>query len=496
MQYYVHWYYGKQGSGKDIKNLKNSEKNSRYNEKIAKQLFNINRKRLVAEYKKVIKTTYSFTKNSEVNKFLYDERQLFSKSGFQQAVDEAFNLVHEAAPFFKMTDEEIAKSLVKDPKSEVVSFNKELEKTVRAMIKFMNNCTEIMNNGNTQVYLDFLKKYSGNSPGLREALSQLGDTKALRILTKTKEDLVESQFKELKNEEVELQSYIDNLNAQTSSVTKKGTVKSQEKNMVSYVRSLFQAQAQKAGELMEIIFTDVSNALIETKLIKNISNNPNIRVEHTGTRAPVGGGNTSFAKYTTDNYLSLRADIPTKLSMKRYKGFDGKSLSKVHLKNTNLRSMLNILEARTGLFGQQQRRAFYNTIANHRRHATKSGKGGGGGAVYSFKDINMYYNALNKIMLIPALAGSLTKEDLSTLFMINNKVYSIVDIIAQAAEYGTIGNNWNAINQQVRAGHRWKPPEENKVKSGQERSNEVIESILNSKLNLSLSLSLAQIKSL
>ena len=120
--------------------------------------------------------------------------------------------------------------------------------------------------------------------------------------------------------------------------------------------------------------------------------------------------------------------------------------------------MLNILESRTGLFGVQDRRAFYNIIGNHRRHATKSGKGGGGGAVYDFKNINQYYNALNKIMLIPALAGSLTKEDLSTLFMINNKVYSIVDIIAQAADFGTIGNNWNAINQKVRAGHRWQPP--------------------------------------
>ena len=106
-------------------------------------------------------------------------------------------------------------------------------------------------------------------------------------------------------------------------------------------------------------------------------------------------------------------------------------------------------------------------------------------------------------MLVPAIAGSLTAEDFSTLFLINGEIYSIVDIIARAANtpdsiYGT----WNSINKEVRAKHRWQRPngkrdwDQDYVPAAKIRSKNIIKEILNSKLQLSLNLSLAQLQRL
>ena len=490
--FYVHWYYGTQGSGGD-KTKQNSKYDAKYNEKIANQLADISGKELAKRFKKVIKSTYKFTKDSEVSQFLKNERELFKELGFQKAVDEAFNLVHNAAPFFNKTDKEISQSLITNPKTQAVKFNSDLEKVTRKMIQFSNHCTQIMQNGDTQAYLAFLKHYA--SSDLAGILDKLGDEKSLSILTKAKENLAEKEFKQLKNEEKEIQSYIDELNKITASYGKGGELtKTKEQNMISYVRSLFTAQARMAGNLMELIFTDVSNALIEAKLIKNI-NFPNLKVLHTGDKVSAGSGNTAFAKYTTDSKIKLDINIPDiNISIKRYKDFNGSKLPNVKLKSANLKSMLNIVQNQTKLFDDKQRGAFYNIMANHGRHVTKNAKGGGGGSIYDFEGINQYFDKLKKVMLIPAIAGSLTKEDLSTLFLINNKVYSIVDILSHIDE-ASITSNLSSINKTVRAGHRWIGAENDKS-AAEKRSDNVINALLNNTVKLSLSLSLARIKAI
>lgn len=498
--FYVHWYYGTRGESKSsLKDQvgRRSIYDSTYNEKIANRLKDLSGTELANRYKKVIKSTYGFKTIRDVEDFLKREKEIFQQSGFQQAVDEAFKLVHNAAPFFNKTDEEIAQSLVIDPETQAVKFNSELEKITRKMIQFTNHCTQIMQNEDTQAYLAFLKHY-GKDSVVKTILDKMGDSKASVILTKTKEKTVEKEIKQLKNEEKELQSYIEGLNKVTASYDKGQLVKTKEQNMVGYVKSLFRAQATMAGTLIERVFSDVSNVLIYDKLIKNI-NFPNLKVVHTGDKVPMGAkSGTAFNKYTTDAKISLKVDVPDiSISMKRYKDFNEKELPNVSLKNANLKAMLDIMQNKLKVFDNKQRGAFYNIMANHRRHVTKGSSGGGGGAIYTYDGINTYYNKLKKLMLIPAIAGSLTKEDLSTLFLINNKVYSIVDILAHADE-ASISSSLNKANEIIRAAHRWEGDSAgvNDKALAAERSRKIIETILNTSVSLSLKLSLARIKAI
>lgn len=492
-KFYVHWYYNNK-----TKKKQKSRYDANYNEKIAERLSKIKGRTLATRFKKIIKNTYKFSSSSEVTKFLQNEKDLLKQGGFLNAIDEAFTVVNNAAPMFDWSNEKILNSL-KDPYTEAVTFNKELEKTIRQMVQFLNHCTNIMNRGDTQDYLFFLEKYSKNTPGLQEALLQLKDSKQdVKLMTKAKEKNIESEFKELKNEEQELQTYLTQLRAlNADNKSKKVNQETANKNIVGFIRSLFIEQAQKAGELVEIIATDTINAMVATSLIQ-LPKSKGIKVTHTGNLVPKQG----FNKYTTDMKIQLRADMPaTGITIKRYKSYAANKtkLDNIHLKNAKVKSMLNVMQS-VGLFDNAQRSAFYNIMANHRRHVSKSASGGGGGAIYKYNSINEYFHSLNKIMLIPAIAGSLTSEDLSTLFLINGDIYSIVDILAHADE-GSISSNLSTINKKVRAEHRWvkstkgTAQQDDKIAAA-ERSKKIIDNILDNTLRLSLSLSLARIRKL
>lgn len=509
MQYYVHWYYGEQnnGKGKDIKNLKNGKKNSRYNEKIAEKLIKrTNQDNLAKFYRKIIKQAHGFKSDNDVIKFLNKEKILFQESEFQKAVDLAFKIVNQAAPIDDTKVREHIRNGIKiNAKGKVEEFQGELKPALEALADFLSNVEEICNKGNTQVYYSFLKQYYGK---IDEKLDKILDNKneAIKIMTKTKKKSVETDFDILKEREKRLKSYIDELNAKTQSIDDKGNIISKEDNMVKYVNSLFNFQAQRAGELYEMLIADIANMLIENNLLPSI---PGLKAEFVGQKGFSGEGrNQNFSKYTTDLKLNFDVAIPTSISIKRSKAsYLSKDLEGLHLKGKDMsfRTMLNVLNSRSaGLFDKQQEGALYNILANHRNAAGKQGRGGGGGAKYVYGNINQYYNALNKAMLIPAIAGSLRKEDLATLFLVNEKVYSIIDILAHANSaqiYGGFSGVNNKKQQSIRAQHRWvkskekgKGPYDNDKIAAKERSDNIIKIIGEQKFGLKLKLKISQLK--
>ena len=504
-KYYVHWYLGSK-TKKASSNQKKGSYDARIYEQYAQRIEKLKAEKLAKAYKRVIKQTYKIDNLQTTDKLLSYIDNLLDSNGFQSAIQEAFNIINKAAPSFDLEDSEISSGLNKDASGRIIGFSGQLDKCINQLNKFINGLEMFFNADYGQAYLTFLQENSHKKKSnLKAALSKMGTDKSIQILTQSKQKKAETSlqsYNEIKNK---LNNLIDNLNAQTSTKTKSQKTVSKEDNIIGFIKKLFVAQSQIAGSIYEIVLNDSLNLLIESKLLKNLP--PNIKVvssEHTGTKQL--SGKKSFKTSTTDvqlgvNFGSLDITIPIGFSMKKSKFSDKNKLNNLHLKNTNIGKLLDISQSTTQLLDNTDKISFYNIMANHGRHSSK-GRGGGSPYYYykgSQNSLSTYLQKMNQIFLIPAIAGSLSEEDLATIFLVNNQSYSIYDLIA-SSQQASVGGLSSEMQKRIRRRHLWElntlnknNPKGDDKEAAKIRSKKIIQAIRDEKISMTFQLKVSQL---
>ena len=170
------------------------------------------------------------------------------------------------------------------------------------------------------------------------------------------------------------------------------------------------------------------------------------RASASGTQQ--GSGDLQYSTATTDVKISggqgrIKFNIPIGISVKVA------SKSKTHAVDftvkhgTSLGKMLDILQANLGLMNEQDYEAYANLTTNfdrpktynikprltketgrQRKRFTKHN--------YNYPDMPSLNLAINKMLLITGMAGSMDSDDFSTLLVVNDKVMNVYDVLMAA----------------------------------------------------------------
>ena len=87
-----------------------------------------------------------------------------------------------------------------------------------------------------------------------------------------------------------------------------------------------------------------------------------------------------------------------------------------------------------GIWNNKVDTALANVFGNHKADPNPVNR-----TPYSYGGINNLLNRINLSFIVAGLAGGLTTTDLSTIFIVNDKVYNIYDIIKRSQINNIIG---------------------------------------------------------
>lgn len=107
---------------------------------------------------------------------------------------------------------------------------------------------------------------------------------------------------------------------------------------------------------------------------------------------------------------------------------------------------------------------FYNVFANN--------------SVFNSDVTTSMYNYVHELIKAKALAGSLTQDDICVLMIINNKVYTIFDLLEEEIKESsilkfTIAPKLPSLAKTIDEAHKWEQPKNEKISSSVNKANRV-----------------------
>ena len=307
-----------------------------------------------------------------------------------------------------------------------------------------------------------------------------------------------------------IEEYGENLKQKNSSTYKylKNSEMSNEA-IASFVNEMNGTLNKLAGLVHEALVAASVN-MITNYLIKQSLNNSNIRsVEITGT----GSAQDQSLNFSTntmdlkingkDGSAQINVYIPSiaGASLKRKSNFNENKDLSVNIKNSNLEKLLHLANVHGLWDANVNNEAFYNIMADHRRHTSqrktkrKDGRevSTGSNSYYYYSEFDEMTKAMNKMFLIFGLAGGMTKEDFSTHLIVNDKIFSIADILARIGGYDVYptGGLTESFQAKIRASHEFEASSKGDYETldreaGKRRSDKIIDFILKSPISLNL----------
>lgn len=276
-------------------------------------------------------------------------------------------------------------------------------------------------------------------------------------------------------------------------------------NFSSILASLTARTNRLVGIISEFIIAAQFEDIV-VDLEKSLNGIPNITASLTRTGDE---GSKAFRIGTKD----LSIDITEKggiasmqwpsagISLKRTKIKDsGVANKEIHLKSSNVGAMLNAIQG--NIMTQYRINAFYNLYADYKRPwgGKKPQPEADESDNIDQATMQSMYGILHLAFVSAALAGSMTEEDFSFVFVVNNKKYSIVDMLKNLtaedinSNTGAIvfkGKNLQKMQPTIAKTHITnsyirKPSEEQQLK----RSNKTISAINRISINMSLKMNL------
>lgn len=213
---------------------------------------------------------------------------------------------------------------------------------------------------------------------------------------------------------------------------------------------------------------------------------PNVKVSASTVGTQSGGifstGTTDLAiKLTPEGGdISMDASLPDiQASLKRTKTRKDGSIA-IHIKDSSFGKLMQAILGTS--FSAGNLNAFYNLYAAQKNNSKYKGTDPDSGS-RDFS-INEVYNVMQEAMVVAAIAGSMTKEDLSMVLVINNQVLSIYDILANPEKYSMSGDkltvkgtNLRNSRKSIQAMNTIDPDEPLNQSEGYDRSAAIITAI-------------------
>lgn len=329
-----------------------------------------------------------------------------------------------------------------------------------------------------------------NSPGVQELIAKISSGSVTGVLDRNRMEVLNGAQRSMYESLVgKLRPAADNV-INTSKQSGRGV------NMMTSVKTLMKEKNitfEKAltaittpiniltGLIYEILVQDILNIGIKNQVDKAILSVGNIR--STGTKQ--SNSSTEFRIGTSDIMVDIGMNtakgiisIPTGISIKKSASSHDDYLD-INVKSSSLGKLMRVAKT-NDLVSQNEEDAIYNILANHLKHKDD-------GFSYSFSgNIVQLLQSLYYRFLIPALSGSLTKDDFATILVVNNKVFSIYDILQPKNRHflenlTSVKTSANGlVNQQTwfKGKHQWVQSEKYGGRSarnaGLERSNQLI----------------------
>lgn len=494
--YYVHWYMA--NSAKKVKKQnKKSLSDIKFYEAQAKRIEHFKMQHLANVYKNMVKKNSGLS-SKQAHDFLKDTKLIFQKGNLASVINEAFQLVNSSSPYLNLTQEEIEQCVQKNQLGQVVGYTGKLKDGLAAFEKFILTVETVFGQ-DLFSYLQYLKATSlgVDKSLLNMAISKLGDTNAATVLNNSKKIPIEQALSKYESSKQQLNTVKNDLATMSLLPTKAKMQATDKDSLGSFIQEIFSAQYQMAGVLLEYLVHDSANLLIESSLLKGLGKGLSV-VSSTHTGKKSSQHQMSFRTGTMDikldiHHAKLSMTLPTGLSLKKSKTSTRNEIKSISLKSSTVGKMLDILEQNAGIINYNQRQSFYNIYASHGRQ--KQGVEG----YYRYNgNLSTYLQQMNKLFLLPALAGSLTKDDLSIMFIVNNRAYSIYEILASSPDIKVSGGLSLSGQVQDRRKHKWKVAKEDEepVSAAKRRSDEIINIINSRSINLRMTLKLSQMKRL
>ena len=161
-----------------------------------------------------------------------------------------------------------------------------------------------------------------------------------------------------------------------------------------------------------------------------------------------GHGDLQYSTATTDVKISggqgrIKFNVPIGISVKVASKSPTHAVNFTVKHGTSLGKMLDILQANLGLMNEQDYEAYANLTTNFNRPKTyeakprltkKTGRQRKRTTKhnYNYPDMPSLNLAINKMLLITGMAGSMDSDDFSTLLIVNDKVMNVYDVLMAA----------------------------------------------------------------
>lgn len=370
--------------------------------------------------------------------------------------------------------------------NEMQKYLEYLEQTFLRMEAFFSDSKGL------DAYLVALKQSLGgvNTPGAQEIISKISSGKVTGVLDRDRTEVLNESQKML------YENLVGRLRPAAEGVINATKRSGRSVNMVNSVKGLMKERNTTfenallaittpinilTGLINEILVQDILSVGIKKKLDNALLSIDNVR--STGTQK--SNSSTEFRIATSDIMVDVGLNsakgvisVPAGISIKKSASSHDDYLD-IKVKNSSLGKLMRVAMA-NNLIDKDEEEAIYNILANHAKQKDD-------GFNYTFSgNISQLLKSLYYRFLLPALSGSLTKDDFATILVVNDKVFSVYDILKPKNRHflenlTSIKTSTNGlVNQQTwfKGKHQWVQSEKYGGTSaryaGLERSNQLI----------------------
>ena len=440
---------------------KNKNAQAKYSQTLSSFSSKITGPKLASSFKKRVSDVYKPTSKTELDKIITAGNYL-KNSRFTEDLNKIMstittNILSQSGVSLSGTG--VNKRAMMNGKN-LAPASAEAQKILDDMEKMMETIVAVFQQKDFGPYLRVLKDIYKGDAAMQEALTLMGQgvngslTKdrfeVLNSGAKNSYKKIQTMMDTIKSKETTLASYVRNKYINTAKISGTDSAKNEFAKLLgtlSFIISIL------GGLMNEAMVVDVVNS---RKFISLLTNSLNAgyqvksgspiyisNIQHVG--ASTANDNLAFKYATTDIQMSLingrgqvRVEIPVGASLKVSAASSKGNINNVHIKSSSFHKLMAITKSRVlpGLWDDDVDAAIANVFANYKVTSPlkmiprKS---------YDYPNMNVLLNALNHSFLVAGLAGGLTSQDLATVFIVNDQVYNIYDIIKKSHYINVLG---------------------------------------------------------
>ena len=436
---YIHWYLNdRRRLGQKYSAIANSF------------IKNLNSQKLIKAYSKTVKNAFDIPNQEILNEVIGFKNNATTQK-FQEAINTAFQLVDtQTAKDFGLTKKgdnwvkADGKSALQINQNQITKISKEMLQFFDMLETSMRHIEMVFSSEEKDItaYYQFLtQKLQVVNPNMAKDL-QTNRGKYSAVLTRKRIESLNSRHQNMYNNLMEisqqakkmkggLKSYINTTLADPNNTKTFKEIMNTIVTSITFLRGL-------VLESLEIDILSIENirSMIDEQVMSGLKYSPNGIIKNIIS----SGGNQSrssmaFSQSTSDgtifiDYLNKKGQVvvsvPAGMSIKKSASSTNNYID-VAIKSSSFGKLMRLTRT-AGIINKRQEEAIYNILANHGK--TKTGDISDDTFVYS--RMTPLLNAIHDSFLVAGLAGSLTKEDLTTIVVINNKVYSVLELLANS----------------------------------------------------------------